>query len=171
MVLGKDIMNGSTYRLMEDFYRKYIRRRKGLSVCDVGSCDVNGTFKPIFNKHKYIGVDIVKGPNVDIVVDKYKYPFKDKIFNVVISGATVEHVKDIFKWIVELKRITMKNGTLCIIGPSRFQQHRHPVDCWRILPDGMKFLLGEIAGLNVLEIKEDASNRRQVMCMGVARRI
>ena len=170
MVLGKTVMNGMTYKLMEYFYKKYIRERKHLSVCDVGSYDVNGTFKPIFRKHKYIGLDIIEGPNVDIVSsDEYKYPFLDETFNVVISGSTIEHVKNIFKWIIELKRITKRRGTLCIIGPSRFQQHNYPVDCWRIYPDGMKFLLEEIAGLNVLEIKKGKSNRG-IMCMGVARR-
>lgn len=168
MVLGEDVVNDESYKLMEYFYGKYIRGRKNLSVCDVGSYNVNGTFKPIFSKHKYTGLDIIKGQNVDIVSEQeYRYPFGDRTFQVVISGATIEHVKDIFKWIVELKRIMKKNGTLCIIGPSKYQQHRYPVDCWRVYPDGMQFLLGEVARLDVLEVRKV---RKGQMCMGVGRK-
>ena len=41
----------------------------GGSVLDVGSYDVNGTYRPLFPAGwDYLGVDIEKGPNVDLVV-------------------------------------------------------------------------------------------------------
>lgn len=165
-------MDGLCYALMQGFVKRHLRRKRGLSVCDIGSCDVNGSFKPLFGRHKYLGLDIVDGPNVDVVSeDLYKYPFENETFDVIVSGSTVEHVKDIFKWIVELKRILKKNGLICIIAPSVFRMnHPHPVDCWRIYPDGMRFLLEEIAGLEVLKIRGTHSKRGTVMCMGIGRK-
>jgi len=165
-------MDHLTYVLMQNFVRRYLRGNRGLSICDIGSCDVNGTFRPLFRRHNYLGLDIIEGSNVDVVSkDPYRYPFNNEAFDVVISGSTIEHVKDIFKWVVELKRITKKGGLVCIIAPSVFHmQHQHPVDCWRIYPDGMRFLLGEVAGLQVLKARKSESNRQTVMCIGVARK-
>src|SRR4030042_2023377 len=147
-------MDDISYEMMSGFVDEYVTG-KDLSICDVGSFDINGTFRPLFKGHNYTGVDIVKGPNVDVVSeDLYRYPFDNERFDVVSSGSAFEHIEDIFRWIKELARIVKKNGLVCIIGPSVYRnQHRHPVDCWRIYPDGMRFLLGKVAGLEVLEAR------------------
>ena len=50
---------------------------------------------------------IEEGENVDIVTDKlYDYPFEDNSFDIVITGSTMEHVVDIYRWVKELSRIT-----------------------------------------------------------------
>lgn len=162
-------MDIETYGMMNYFVKKYIMR-KDLYVCDVGSYNINGTFKSLFKDHKYIGIDILKGPNVDIVTDLYRYPFCDEAFDVVISGSTVEHVKNIFKWIVELQRITKKNGLVCLIAPALHQKiHRYPVDCWRIYPDGIIFLLEEMAGLKLEEVKISKLHD-DIECLGIGRK-
>lgn len=117
-------------------------------VLDVGSLDENGCYRPIVEERgwKYIGIDIRRGPNVDIIVEPYKYPFKDNSFELVISGQTLEHVQAPWLWAKELYRITTKGGYVAIIAPYLFLQHRFPVDCWRILPDGAIYLLKDWAG-------------------------
>ncbi len=164
-------MDTECYELMSDFVKKYIAD-DNLSICDVGSLDINGTFKPLFELHNYIGVDIIEGPNVDVVSkDLYRYPFNDETFDVVISGSTIEHIEDIFRWVKELFRITKRGGLVCIIGPSVHRnQHRHPIDCWRIYPDGMKYLLGEVAGLEVLQAERSKLSGKMVECMGIGRK-
>lgn len=164
-------MDAETYELMGEFAKKYIQD-DNLSICDVGSLDINGTFKPLFEGYPYTGLDVVKGPNVDVVSqDLYRYPFEDESFDVVISGSTIEHVEDIFTWLRELARITKRNGLVCIIGPSLHRdQHRHPVDCWRIYPDGMRYLIGKVAGLEVLEARRSKLSGKYVECMGVGRK-
>ena len=67
---------------------------KDMSVLDVGSMDVNGTVKPIFEARgcKYTGLDIAEGKNVDIVMQLgEKLPFKAKYFDVVVSTSCLEH--------------------------------------------------------------------------------
>jgi len=160
-----------TYGMIESFIRDFVRG-SNLYVCDIGSCDINGTFKPLFNGHRYIGLDIEEGPNVDIVSKElYHYPFEDETFDIVVSGSTLEHVKDMFSWIKELARITKKQGLVCITCPSIHRnRHPHPVDCWRIYPDGMVYLLGDVAGLEVLRAVRSNINGRSVECVGVGRK-
>jgi hypothetical protein len=62
----------------------------------------------------------------------------------------MEHIKNIWLWVDELKRITKKNGLIIIISPISWSYHEAPVDCWRIYPEGMKALMQE-KGLKVIE--------------------
>lgn len=84
--------------------------------------------------------------------DEYNYPIPDNEFDIVLSGQVMEHVKKIWLWIDELKRVTKKGGLIMIINPISWTYHAVPVDCWRIYPDGMKALL-EDKGLEILECK------------------
>jgi SAM-dependent methyltransferase len=130
---------------------------KKARVLDVGSYDVNGTYKPLIEKREgweYVGLDVAEGPNVDVVAkDPYKFPFKEGEFDVVISGSTMEHVQATWKWVPELARVLRPGGLLCIVTHWSFPEHRYPVDCWRILPDGMTFLFDETHKLENYDVK------------------
>lgn len=140
-------MHPSSMRLMQVFVARYLLPfRPGLKVADVGSFDVNGNYRGLFIGCEYVGLDIVPGLNVDRVVDEYD--FGDEQFDVVISGQTMEHVYDLHRWRTAILRIVRPGGLLCVIAPHTWEQHKTPVDCWRILPDGMRWLFKE---LNVVE--------------------
>jgi SAM-dependent methyltransferase len=145
-------MHPSSVNLMKEFVVRYLPNAMGVNVLDIGSYNVNGSYKHLFLHCKYTGLDITAGPNVDIVAPSpYHYPIENDTYDVVISGQAIEHVQDMHAWIREIARVTKSGGLVCIIGPQLWEEHRYPVDCWRILPDGMKFLLGEIAGLDCVE--------------------
>lgn len=113
------------------------------NVLDVGSYDVNGTYRPLVEQlgHQYTGLDCGPGPNVDIVAaNPYQYPIPDDSYDLVISGSTMEHVEAIWRWVPELVRVLRPGGMLAIVTHWQFQEHRYPVDCWRIMPDGMRYL-------------------------------
>lgn len=145
-------MHESSMRLMEYFVVKYLNKPAKL-ILDVGSMDVNGSYRGLFAEpHEYWGLDIAAGSNVDIVApNPYDWPVKDNSFDWVISGQCIEHVENLHLWIKEVARVLKPGGLCCIIGPNTFKQHRYPVDCWRIWPDGMRFLLSQIAHLEVVE--------------------
>lgn len=138
---------------MRYFVDKFLDKNRPLKILDVGSMDVNGTYKAIFknvNWH-YSGLDIIDGPNVDIV-SKGAYDFGlDTEYDVVISGNCLEHVEAPWKWIKEVEKATKKGGLVCIITPFAIGIHRHPVDCYRILPDGYRYLLEQESNFKVLE--------------------
>lgn len=112
-------------------------------------------------------MDIAPGRNVDIVSEKmYEYPFKDGEFDVVVSANTMEHVKDIFLWMKELARVS--NNLVCVVAPSNHPEHKYPIDCWRVYPDGMRFAMTEIAGLEIIECRLTGSKLSDTM--GIARK-
>ena len=81
--------------------------------------------------------------------EEYNYPIEDDTFDIVLSGQVMEHVKNIWSWVDELKRITKKDGLIIIISPISWPYHEAPVDCWRIYPEGMTTLMEE-KGLKVI---------------------
>jgi SAM-dependent methyltransferase len=136
---------------MAEFAAKHVNAP--CRVADVGSYDVNGSFRAIFAHCEYVGLDIVPGPNVDRVVQP-DY-FGTDVFDVVVSGSCMEHVQNLHAWADQCVAITKPGGMLCIIVPhgmSGAPEHRHPVDCWRVWPDGMRWLFSD---LEILDCRAD----------------
>ena len=160
-------MHKSSYDQMLRIYDRYFVHERNCSVLDVGSYNDNGSYRDIFPDWHYVGLDIRSGLGVDVVtVDPYHWPFEDESFDAVISGQCLEHVFDMYAWISEVARMVKINGLVIVTAPWKWPIHRHPVDCWRILPDGMRFLLAEVAGLKVLECYLHESD-----CWGIARKV
>jgi len=151
-------MHDSSYKQMILFVNNYLDRNKELKILDVGSHSVLGqiSYKDIITTTPawhYFGLDLVEGTNVDIITkDLYNWPIKDNTYDVIISGQCLEHVEDMYKWIKEVSRVLKPDGLVCIIAPNSWGIHKHPIDCWRIFPDGMKFLMTKIGGLKELSI-------------------
>lgn len=146
-------MHGSAYREMEKFARSL--PDVPLMIADIGSMDVNGSYRPLFSKPKwsYTGLDIAAGSNVDVVLDGH-YEWKNvkaSAFDVIISGSTLEHTK--YPWLVmsQIARILKPGGRMCMIAPYSWGYHEHPVDCWRIYPEGMRAIV-ELSGLIVDQV-------------------
>ncbi|MBO4335973.1 MAG: class I SAM-dependent methyltransferase [Desulfovibrio sp.] len=139
-------MHKSSFLRMEWFVENYLmkittKRSHPISVLDVGSCDVNGSYKPLFPKPQfsYVGLDMAAGKNVDIV-PRMPYSWteiRDDSYDVIISGQCFEHVE--FPWVLfeEMARILKPNGLLCVITPRHQLRHRYPVDTYRYDSDGM----------------------------------
>jgi hypothetical protein len=160
-------MHASSMKLMERLLRAYCVPAETKSVADIGSQDVNGTYKSLIKAlhfKQYIGVDIASGDNVDYVVpENGKWTQVPKV-DVVISGQCMEHVRRPWQWINQVADVIDTGGILTLIAPWQWEIHRYPVDCWRILPDGMEALLAE-AGLEILEVGVDQND-----CFGVAKK-
>lgn len=149
------------------------REDEPLLIADVGSLDVNGTYRPLFVGHPnwtYVGLDIEEGPNVDIVMPINSkqdwrfgsqftnplaraiagYPNLTMRFDVLISGQCLEHVEQPWVWIRQLESITKPGGLVWITAPNTWCYHEYPKDCWRVWPDGLKALF-DWAGLETIE--------------------
>ena len=153
-------MHESSFKKMSELFEQYLcSSEEGTrSVLDFGSYDVNGTYKNIFpsSKWDYKGIDLQEGPNVDYV---FQNPYvwsgiKDNSIDLVVSGQALEHCE--FPWLIfeETKRVLKCSGKCIFIAPSSGHEHKYPVDCWRIYPDGMKALCKH-AGLEVLHCETD----------------
>ena len=70
---------------------KFPEKFKNVSVLDVGSLDINGNNRYLFDGDcEFIGVDIVDGPNVDVVCRGHEYK-REKPFDVAVSTECFEH--------------------------------------------------------------------------------
>lgn len=141
-------MHKSSMKRMEWFIKNYEEffsySDEKIRVLDIGSYDVNGTYKTLFGeKYSYFGADIEKGPNVDIVLtDIYNWNgIEDNSFDVVISGQAFEHIEYPWETIKEMTRVLKPDGFLCIIAPSSAREHRYPLDCYRYYQDGLPALI------------------------------
>ena len=59
-------------------------------VLDIGSLDVNGNNRYLFDDCEYIGLDVAPGPNVDVVSIAHEY-MPSAPFDVVLSTNALEH--------------------------------------------------------------------------------
>jgi len=171
-------MHQSSLNRMSEFVKAHLNPNDNLKILDAGSYDVNGTYKPIFENPnwQYFGLDIEAGPNVDIVVPLYEWDIEEE-YDVIISGQALEHVKDMNRFMLSICKAIKIGGLVCVIVPSLTssgrgrhwafsqQEHKYPVDCWRVLPDGMEFLLKEICDLEIIKVwRQDGD------CIGIAKK-
>jgi len=150
-------MHRSSIEFMTLFKDEYLLNIKGCSILDIGSRNVDPelqlSYRHIFeDDYKYTGMDIEPGNNVDIVGFNN---IKGMLFDVVISGQTLEHINRPWDWLKSL--VPLFNKYICIIAPHTFKEHKHPIDTYRYFPDGMVdlFNYAEIKIVDVMRNKND----------------
>lgn len=152
---------------MSRFIAEYLDRDSPTDVLDVGSQEVfGGSYRKLFDcaNWTYTGADVVTGLNVDLVLrDPYDWSI-GRQWDVVISGQVLEHVGKPWLWIEQLALAVRDGGLCCVIAPHTWQFHEHPIDAWRIWPDGMRGLFDH-AGLHPIEVR-----RNETDTVGIARR-
>jgi SAM-dependent methyltransferase len=143
---------------MAQFRNRYLdaRRNEPLTVIDLGSADLNGSYRKLFAipPWRYLGVDLVAGENVDIVLrDPYRWrELGSESIDVVVSGQTFEHTEFFWETMLEIARVLKPRGMCCIIAPSCGPEHRFSRDCWRIFADGFS-AVARYAGLEVVDVQ------------------
>lgn len=161
-------MHATAWADAERFVNRYLADRPRLKVADVGSYDVNGALRPLFQRPgwDYCGLDAVPGPNVDHVLSSaYSWPeIADGTFDIVVSTQTLEHVPHPWRWLPEVARICAPGGLIYLCSPNTWGYHGYPSDCWRVWPDGLRALMDE-AGLEPLDVYANGPDTT-----GIARR-
>ena len=69
-------------------YPEYFRRKQ---VLEIGSLNINGSVRMLFERCHYTGIDVGEGPGVDIVCPGQLYNAPDKTYDVVLSAECFEH--------------------------------------------------------------------------------
>src|SRR5579884_967573 len=90
------------------------RRGSHLRILDVGSYDVNGTYRHLFDdpSWEYVGLDMESGPGVDIAVRRpYRWAeVPSNSYDVLISGQAFEHIEFPWATILEVRRVLRPGG-------------------------------------------------------------
>ena len=132
-------MHNSALESFNNFKNIYLSKlsNKKFKLIEIGSLSVNSNIKNnLEDNMEYIGMDIVKGKNVDVVLDDpYKFPFEDKSVDVVISISNFEHTEFFWLTYLEILRVLKDDGLFFLNAPSNSKYHRHETDNWRFYPD------------------------------------
>jgi SAM-dependent methyltransferase len=132
----------------------------GKRVLEVGSYDVNGSARKcieFWQPAEYIGVDVEKGPGVDLVCDAEKLVdvFPEESFDVVFSTELLEHVLHPKIVISNMKRLCKRNGIILITTRSYgFFFHPFPYDFWRFELTDMGSIFSDC---EIIDLEQDFS--------------
>ena len=93
-------------RTLNDFF---VAKR----VLDVGSGDINGNNKILFENCEYDGNDVVKANNVTIVSKTKDLPFPDHTFDTIISTECFEHDPEYKESLIKIYKMLKPDGLFC----------------------------------------------------------
>jgi SAM-dependent methyltransferase len=150
-------MHTSSLAHMRRLVDTYLKGKNDLNIVDIGSWDVNGSYKPLLSapSWRYCGVDLADGPNVDVVMTSpYQLPMASHSVDVLVSGQAFEHIEYFWLTWLEICRVVKPGGLIFLIAPSRGPEHRYPQDCWRFYPDGFR-ALANYGSLKLIEVSTD----------------
>tara|TARA_B100000989_G_C19453912_1_gene433071 strand:- start:167 stop:901 length:735 start_codon:yes stop_codon:yes gene_type:complete len=112
---------------------------KKISILELGSYDVNGSIRTIFdNTSKYVGLDLIKGPGVDIVYDGKNIPINQE-FDLCISCECFEHNPNYFENFIKMIELAKQDGLVVFTCASIGRREHGTTDSnFRSSPGSMK---------------------------------
>lgn len=113
----------------------------GGRVLDVGCGDK--PYRTWFGKvSEYIGLDVLHGPNVDVVVaDGDPWPLPDNNYDTVFSTQVIEHVGNLELTLAQMSRVLKEGGVIILSFPFLYNVHGAPYDHRRFTHYGAEKLL------------------------------
>jgi SAM-dependent methyltransferase len=80
------------------------------NVLDVGSLDINGNNRFLFDNSTFLGIDVGPGPNVDIVAIAHEFTAPDGAYDFIVSTECFEHDMHYAKSIQNIVRMLASGG-------------------------------------------------------------
>lgn len=128
----------------------------GLRVLDVGSLDINGSFREVLTSaSEYIGIDTQEGKGVDFVLNANELTskFEEKSFDVVVCMNTMEHDPYFWKTLEQINKVIKDDGWFFVGMPTiTFPIHNHPDDYYRFTESAFRQVMME--GYDVVDLIE-----------------
>jgi SAM-dependent methyltransferase len=93
-------------KILNDFF---INKR----VLDVGSGDINGNNRFLFDNCEYDGNDVIQANNVTIVSKTKDLPFQDNTFDTIISTECFEHDPEYRESLSKIYKMLKPDGLFC----------------------------------------------------------
>jgi len=105
----------------------------GKKVLEVGSLNINGSLREFFIQCHYIGIDVAKGPCVDIVCQGQDYDASDDCFDVVCSAECFEHNPYWLETFINMIRMCKPGGLIFFTCASTGRLEHGTLNCHPIL--------------------------------------
>ena len=93
-------------KILSDFF---INKR----VLDVGSGDINGNNRFLFENCEYDGNDVIQASNVTIVSKTKDLSFEDNLFDTIISTECFEHDPEYKESFIKIYKMLKPDGLFC----------------------------------------------------------
>ncbi len=158
-VLGEDALTNCAwgdpyFQSWENFLMRVAQFESG-AVLELGS----RARSAITRRHRiparlqYVGLDILPGPNVDVVGDAHELGrlFPDKKFAAVFSTSVFEHLAMPWKVVLELNRVLAPGGIVYTATHQTWPPHEEPWDFWRFSQHSWATLFNRATGFEVIE--------------------
>jgi SAM-dependent methyltransferase len=136
------------------FERWFSQIKDAATVLDIG-----GRYQPyrplLGNREgKYVAIDLLQTPLVNVVADGQRLPFASETFDLVIATQVFEYFSDPRQGANEVLRVLKPGGAFCLSVAAfapRFVDEEH----WRFTPAGLRSIL---SGFGKVEIVPEASS-------------
>ena len=94
--------------------KRYARHFQHVTVLDIGSLDINGNNRWLFDEAKYLGVDLMPGKNVDVVCHAHELLFEPESFDTIISTECLEHDQQWKRTLAKALKLLKPGGLLVL---------------------------------------------------------
>ena len=136
------------HKLLRDFFRYEFKDKNLGTVLDVGCGDK--PYKKYITCKNYIGIEIQKNENVDVLYDGKRIPFTDENFDTILCTDVLEHVSEPDAFIGEMVRVLREGGELMLTTNFFWNLHYEPNDYYRFTKYGLEYLFRK----NSLEVQK-----------------
>ncbi len=92
---------------VKEKFPEYFKNKK---VLDIGSLDINGSNRDLFEDCNYLGIDVGEGKNVDLISVGHLFDGPDSYFDTIISTEVFEHDMYYEKTIKNIMRMLKPGG-------------------------------------------------------------
>jgi hypothetical protein len=134
---------------------EHLRHAGAGTVLEIGSRARSGlTYREFLPKHlDYVGLDLLPGPNVDVVGDAHELErlFGRGRFVAAFSLSVFEHLAMPWKVVLELNRVLAPGGLVFTSTHQTWPLHEEPWDFWRFSRYSWQPLFNPATGFEVLE--------------------
>jgi SAM-dependent methyltransferase len=147
--------------LRDPYFRVFQKFVEGLreinqgQILEIGSRARSGNVYREFvpEAMKYVGMDIVEGPNVDVIGDAHELSryFAPESFDAVYSIAVFEHLLMPWKVAIELNKILKSGGIAYLSSPQTFNVHEEPWDFFRFSDKAWHALFNKFTGFEIID--------------------
>ncbi len=133
--------------LLEKSLLKISGNHHRVLVVGAGADPYKGLFK---SADLYISMDIDNNyGSLDVVADALNLPFPEEVFDCVVAIEVMEHVRDPWLFVEEVRRVIKPGGQLVLTVPFMFHIHGDPEDYWRPTESGLRFILRGFGDLKI----------------------
>jgi 2-polyprenyl-3-methyl-5-hydroxy-6-metoxy-1,4-benzoquinol methylase len=140
---------------MIDRFLEQLSARPAGTVLEVGSRARSGITRRALLPEgwSYVGLDVMEGPNVDVVGDAHEISglFEPERFDAVMAFSVLEHLLMPWKFAIQLNAVLKPGGVGIFTTHQGWPVHDAPWDFWRYTDRAWTGLLNEHTGFEILE--------------------